>query len=53
MKNTGLYNPAYEHDACGVGMLVSLEGDKSHQLVDDALTVLENMQHRGAEGADN
>ena len=34
-------------------MLVSLEGDKSHQLVDDALTVLENMQHRGAEGADN
>ncbi|MBP5540008.1 MAG: glutamate synthase large subunit [Bacteroidales bacterium] len=53
MKKTGLYNPAYEHDACGVGMLVSLEGDKSHQLVDDALTVLENMQHRGAEGADN
>ncbi len=48
-----LYHPAYEHDACGVGMLVNLHGDKTHQLVDQALTVLENLQHRGAEGADH
>ena len=48
----GLYNPAYEHDACGVGMVVNIHGQKTHQLIDDALKVLENMQHRGAEGAD-
>lgn len=49
----GLYLSANEHDACGVGMVVHLHGTKSHTLVDDALRVLENMQHRGAEGADN
>ena len=49
----GLYNPAYEHDACGVGMIVDIHGNKSHELVDSALKVLENMKHRGAEGADN
>ena len=49
----GLYDSAYEHDACGVGMLVDIHGRKSHQIVDSALTVLENMRHRGAEGADN
>ncbi|MCQ2191552.1 MAG: glutamate synthase large subunit [Paludibacteraceae bacterium] len=49
----GLYNPEYEHDACGVGMLVNIHGNKSHELVDSALKVLENMRHRGAEGADN
>ena len=49
----GLYDSSYEHDACGVGMLVNINGDKSHELVDAALTVLENMKHRGAEGADN
>lgn len=48
-----LYNKEYEHDACGVGMLVNIHGDKSHELVDSALKVLENMKHRGAEGADN
>ena len=52
-KNVGLYSPENEHDACGVGMIVNIRGDKSHQLVDSALTVLENMKHRGAEGADN
>nr|MCR5071647.1 glutamate synthase large subunit [Bacteroidales bacterium] len=41
-----------EHDACGVGMVVNIRGDKTHELVDNALTVLENMSHRGAEGAD-
>lgn len=50
---SGLYQPEYEHDACGVGMIVDIHGNKSHELVDAALKVLENMKHRGAEGADN
>ena len=45
----GLYTPANEHDACGVGMVVNIHGNKSHELVDSALKVLENMMHRGAE----
>lgn len=49
----GLYHASYEHDACGVGMVVNIHGNKSHELVDNALKVLENMRHRGAEGADN
>ena len=49
----GLYSSTYEHDACGVGMVVNIHGNKSHELVDNALKVLENMRHRGAEGADN
>nr|MCR5454803.1 glutamate synthase subunit alpha [Bacteroidales bacterium] len=48
----GLYDPENEHDACGVGMVVNIHGNKSHSLVDDALKVLENMMHRGAEGSD-
>ena len=52
MRN-GLYNAEHEHDACGVGMVVNIHGNKSHELVDNALKVLENMRHRGAEGADN
>ena len=52
-RKEGLYDPAHEHDACGVGMIVNLNGSKSHELVDSALRVLENMKHRGAEGADN
>lgn len=44
----GLYNAEYEHDACGVGMVVNIHGNKSHELVDNALKVLENMRHRGA-----
>jgi len=48
----GLYNAENEHDACGVGMVVNIHGNKSHELVDNALKVLENMRHRGAEGAD-
>lgn len=51
--SSGLYQPEYEHDACGVGMIVDIHGNKSHELVDAALKVLENMKHRGAEGADN
>ncbi|MBQ5937771.1 MAG: glutamate synthase large subunit [Bacteroidaceae bacterium] len=50
--NQGLYQEAYEHDACGVGMVVNIHGGKSHELVDNALKVLENMEHRGAETRD-
>ena len=51
-KLNGLYQPQYEHDACGVGMIVNIHGGKSHELVDQALRVLENMEHRGAETRD-
>lgn len=52
-EQIGLYDATNEHDACGVGMVVNIHGNKSHELVDSALKVLENMRHRGAEGADN
>ena len=48
-----LYDPAYEHDACGVGLIVNIKGAKYHDVVENALQVLEHMAHRGAEGADN
>ena len=48
----GLYSTDYEHDACGVGMVVNIHGGKSHELVDNALKVLEHMEHRGAETRD-
>lgn len=52
MENRGLYDSRFEHDACGVGLLVNVKGVKSHQLVEKGLQVLEHMVHRGAEGAD-
>ena len=48
----GLYHPSYEHDACGIGFVANIKGYKSHQNITDALTVLENMEHRGACGCD-
>lgn len=48
----GLYDPKLEHDACGMGFVVNIKGEKSHDIVDEALTVLENLSHRGASGAD-
>ena len=51
-ERKGLYQSEYEHDACGVGMVVNIHGGKSHELVDNALKVLENMEHRGAETRD-
>lgn len=51
-ERKGLYKSEYEHDACGVGMVVNIHGGKSHELVDNALKVLENMEHRGAETRD-
>ena len=52
LNNQGLYQSEYEHDACGVGMVVNIHGGKNHELVDNALKVLENMEHRGAETRD-
>src|ERR1035437_10962373 len=47
-----LYDPSFEHDACGVDMVADLTGTPTHATVDDALTILENLEHRGATGAD-
>ena len=48
----GMYDPRYEHDACGVGFVATLTGEASHELVERALTVLTNLEHRGATGSD-
>src|SRR5580698_5736951 len=48
----GLYDPQFEHDACGLGFVVNMKGKKSHQLVSDALKILVNLDHRGACGAE-
>jgi glutamate synthase (NADPH/NADH) large chain len=53
VNNTSLYRPEYEHDACGVGLLVDIHGNRSHDIVEKGLQVLEHMLHRGAESADN
>ncbi|MCU0346681.1 MAG: glutamate synthase large subunit [Saprospiraceae bacterium] len=52
MKQLGLYDSKFEHDACGIGFVANLKGNKNHQTVSDALTVLENMEHRGACGCE-
>ena len=51
-KKQGLYDPAYEHDACGIGFVAHIKGEKSHGIVQDGLTILKNLAHRGAVGAD-
>ena len=48
----GLYDPANEHDACGVGFVANVKGRKSHEIVQQGLRILENLTHRGAVGAD-
>ena len=48
----GLYDPAFEHDACGVAFVAQLSGEASHDIVAKGLTALENLDHRGATGAD-
>ena len=50
--NRGLYNPAYEHDACGVAMVADMHGRRSRDIVDKAITALVNLEHRGAQGAE-
>ncbi len=52
MENKSLYNPAFEHDACGIGSIINIDGKKEFQLIQDALDMLENMEHRGGTGAD-
>ena len=49
---TGLYKPAHEHDACGVGMICSIKNERSRKIVEDGLEILRNLEHRGAVGAD-
>ncbi len=49
----GLYDPRYEHDACGVGFVVNIKGNRSHEIVEQGLTVLLNLDHRGARGAED
>ena len=48
----GLYDPSNEHDACGVGMVAHIKGKKSHEIISQGLKILENLDHRGAVGAD-
>ena len=48
----GLFDPSREYDACGVGFIANLKGGKTHKLIEDALCILENLEHRGAVGAD-
>jgi glutamate synthase (NADPH/NADH) large chain len=52
-SNSGLYSPAFEHDSCGIGFVANIKSNKSHQIISDALTILENMEHRGACGCEN
>ncbi len=51
-KKQGLYDPSFEHDACGVGFVVNMKGNKSHEIVKQALTILVNLDHRGAVGCE-
>jgi len=52
LSPVGLYDPEFEHDACGVGFVARISGERTHDIVESGLQVLENMVHRGAEGAD-
>ncbi|MBS1947072.1 MAG: glutamate synthase large subunit [Bacteroidetes bacterium] len=53
MAGKSLYSPEFERDACGIGFVANIKSNKSHQIVSDALTILENMEHRGACGCEN
>ena len=48
----GLYEPRYEHDSCGLGFIANIDGIKSHKIIRDGIRILENLEHRGATGAD-
>ena len=51
-QKQGLYDPRHEHDACGVGFIAHIKGQKSHNIVRQGLEILKNLAHRGAVGAD-
>jgi glutamate synthase (NADPH) large chain len=52
MKAQGLYDPSFEHDSCGVGFVADIRGRPSHQIVEEGITILKNLEHRGAIGGD-
>ena len=52
MESKGLYSPEFEHDSCGIGFVANFKSNKSHRIISDALTILENMEHRGACGCE-
>ena len=52
LKKQGLYDPFFEHDACGVGFVANIDGTRSHAIIEQGLTVLRNLTHRGACGCD-
>ncbi len=52
-RNRGLYRPEFERDSCGIGFVANIKGNKNHQVISDALTILENMEHRGACGCES
>lgn len=52
-EKSGMYDPSFEHDSCGIGFVANIKGRKSHGIIERGLEVLERMTHRGAEGADN
>ena len=51
-RQSGLYSPAFEHDNCGIGAVVSINGIKTHQTVSDALSIVENLEHRAGKDAE-
>ena len=52
IQREGLYDPSFEHDNCGIGAIIDVEGRKSHKLVDDALSIVENLEHRAGKDAE-
>ena len=52
IREKGLYDPSFEHDNCGIGAIIDIEGRKSHQLVDDALSIVERLEHRAGKDAE-
>ncbi|MBP5152382.1 MAG: hypothetical protein ILP13_05665, partial [Lachnospiraceae bacterium] len=51
MKSKNMYDPSFEHDNCGIGAIVNIYGKKSHAIVDDALKIVENLEHRAGKDA--
>jgi glutamate synthase domain-containing protein 1 len=51
-EEQGLYNPIYEHDSCGVGFVANISGEKKHSIIAEGITILCNLEHRGAVGGD-
>ena len=52
-NKTGLYDPSYEHDACGIGAIAQIKGIKTHKTIKDALDILIHLEHRGGTGAED